>query len=80
MLSCKQNLTEREIYKSLASFKNNKSPGNDGLTEEFYCCLWNDIKDIFMKSLCESNKLKQLCVSQKQAIIKLLKERNKDKI
>ena len=64
MLSCKENLTEQEIYKSLASFKNNKSPGNDGLTEEFYCCLWNDIKDIFMKSLCESNKLKQLCVSQ----------------
>ena len=77
MLSCKENLTEREIYKSLASFKNNKSPGNDGLTEEFYCCLWNDIKDI---SLCESKKLKQLCVCQRQAIIKLLKEWNKDKI
>ena len=32
-----------------------------------------------MKSLCESKKLKQLCVSQRQAIIKLLKKPNKDK-
>ena len=74
MLSCEGNLTEQEIYKSLTSLKNNKAPGNDGLTKEFYCCFWNDIKDIFMKSLCESKKLKQLCVSQKQAIIKLLKK------
>ena len=35
MLSCEGNLTEQEIFKSLSSFKNNKSPGNDGLTEEF---------------------------------------------
>ena len=70
MLSCEGNLTEQEIYKSLTSFKNNESPGNDGCTKEFYC---------FMKSLCESKKLKQLCVSQRQAIIKLLEKPNKDK-
>ena len=74
MLSCEGNLTEQEIYKSLTSFKSNKSPGNDGLTKEFDSCFWNDIKDIFMKSLCECNKLKQLCVSQRQAIIKLLEK------
>ena len=79
VLSCEGNLTEQEIYKSLTSFKNNKSPGNDGLTKEFYCCFWNDIKDIFMKSLCESNKLKQLCDFQGQAIIKPLEKPNKDK-
>ena len=79
MLSCEGNLTEQEIYKLLTSFKNDKSPGNDGLTKEFYCCFWNYIKDIFMKSLCESKKLKQLCVSQRQAIIKLLEKPNEDK-
>ena len=31
-----------------------------------------------MKLLCESKKLKQLCVSQRQAIIKLLEKPNKD--
>ena len=30
-------LTEKEIYQSLISMENNKSPGNDGLTKEFYC-------------------------------------------
>ena len=32
-----------------------------------------------MKSLCESKKLKQLCVYQRQAIIKLFENPNKDK-
>ena len=30
ILSCEGNLTVQEIYKLLTSFKNNKSPGNDG--------------------------------------------------
>ena len=79
MLSCEGNLTEQEIYKSLTSFKNNKSPGNDWPTKEFYCCFWNNIKDIFMKSLCESHKSKQLCDFQRQAITKPLEKPNKDK-
>ena len=79
MLSREGNLTEQEIYKLLTSFKNNKLPCNNGLTKEFYCCFWNDIKHIFMKSLYESKKLKQLCVSQRQAIINLLEKPNKGK-
>ena len=78
-LSCEGNLTEKEIYNSLTSFENNKSPGNDGLTKEFYYTFWDDIKDIFMKSLKESKKLKYFCTSQRQAIIKLLEKPNKDK-
>ena len=79
MLSCEGELTEQEIFSALLSFKNNKSPGNDGLTKEFYHCFWEDIKDIFMNSLSESKKLKQLPASQMQAIIKLLEKPNKDK-
>ena len=56
-LSCERNLTEKEIYNSLISFENNKSPDNDGLTKEFYYTFWDDIKDTFMKSLKESKKL-----------------------
>ena len=78
-LSCEGNLTEKEIYNSLISFENNKSPGNDGLTKEFYCTFWDDIKDTFMKSLKESKQLKYLCASQGQPIIKLLEKPNKDK-
>ena len=78
-LSCEANLTEKEIYNTLISFENNKSPGNDGLTKEFYYTFWDDIKDTFMKSLKESKKLKYFCASQRQAIVKLLEKPNKDK-
>ena len=78
-LSCEKNLTEKEIYNSLISFENNKSSGNDGLTKEFYCTFWDDIKDTFMKSLKESKKLKYLCTLQWQVIIKLLEKPHKDK-
>ena len=53
-LSCEGNLTEKEIYNSLISFENKKSPDNDGLTKEFYNTFWDDIRDTFMKSLKES--------------------------
>ena len=29
--------------------ENNKSTGNDGLTKEFYCTFWIEIKNIFYK-------------------------------
>ena len=72
------NSTEKEIFNSLISFENNKSPGNDGLTKKFYCTFWDDIKD--MKWLKESKQLIHRCVSQQQAIIKFLKKPYKDKI
>ena len=46
LLSCEGNLTEKKIYKSLRSFENNKSLGNDGLTKEFYYTFWGDIEDL----------------------------------
>ena len=33
---CEGNLTEKELFTALKSMENNKSPGNDGLTKEFY--------------------------------------------
>ena len=29
--------------------ENNKSPGNDGHSKEFYECFWNEIKPIFIE-------------------------------
>ena len=62
----------------MISFDINKSPGNDGLTKKFYQTFWQDVKDIFFNSWQESKRLKYLCVSQRQAIIKLLEKPNKD--
>ena len=33
---CKDNLTAKDLYNSLKSMQSDKSPGNDGLTKEFY--------------------------------------------
>ena len=76
---CEEELTENDIYESMISFDNNKPPGNDGLTKEFYQTFWQDLKDIFFNSLQKSKRLKYLCTSQHQAIIKLLEKPNKDK-
>ena len=51
---CEGEVTEKEIYQSLISMENKKSPGNDGLTKEFYCTFWNEIENIFMNSPRES--------------------------
>ena len=40
-------LSEKELYMSLMSMQNNKSPGNDGLTKEFFVTFWEDIKGVF---------------------------------
>ena len=56
--------------------ENNKSPGNDDLTKEFYCTFWNERK--FLNSLRESKCLKAI-YTQRQAIIRFIEKPNKDK-
>ena len=63
-------MTESELM-SLKSIKNDKSPGNDGLTKEFYETFWEEIRKSFLKE--------KLSVSQKQAVIKLIEEKDRDK-
>ena len=50
----------------------NKSPGNDGLTQEFYEYFWNEICHTFYESYIESKNTKKLTTSQRQNIICLL--------
>ena len=44
---CDQELTVEDLKNSLFSMSGGKSPGNDGLTVEFYKFFWSEIKDIF---------------------------------
>ena len=48
---CEGNLTENECASSLKAMNNNKSPGSDGITTEFYKLFWNDIKIYLINSL-----------------------------
>ena len=44
-LECKCIINETKLLKALKSTKNDKSPGNDGITKEFYEFFWDAIKD-----------------------------------
>ena len=43
-----KDLSEPELFMALLGMENNKSPGNDGLTKEFYVSFWNEIKELFI--------------------------------
>ena len=68
-----------ELKETLEKCSNNKSPGNDGLTKEFYMFFWDEINESLYKSYMESTKLGKLSVSQRQNIISLLEKTGKDK-
>ena len=36
-------ISENELLKALKNMSNNKSPGNDGLTKEFYETFWENL-------------------------------------
>ena len=59
--------------------KNDKSPGNDEITKEFYEFFWDDIKNSLSDSIKKSFISGELSTSQKQAVIKLIEKRDRDK-
>ena len=42
----------------MISFERNKSPGNGGLTKEFYKTLWKDFKDAFFNLITRIQMIK----------------------
>ena len=58
--------------------QNNKSPGSDGITTEFYKIFWSDIKSYYVKSLNYSFENGDMTVMQKQGLISLLPKKNND--
>ena len=75
---CDGELTIEECLSALKSFANNKSPGNDGLTVEFYRKFWPIIGKHLVQSLNESYISGELSPSQRHAIITLL-DKGKDR-
>ena len=63
---CDGVLTVDECFEVLNTFKKNKSPGNDGLTAEFYKSFWHLFGKILVASLNKSYQIEELSNSQKQ--------------
>ena len=58
---------------------NDKSPGNDGFTKEFFETFWSEVKKTFLSCVSHSFDKGELCTSQRQAIIKLIEKKDRDK-
>ena len=76
---CEGKLTKMEIWNALNSMGNNKSPGNDGLSKEFYVCFFREIRSYLLDALHLSFTHGQLLNSQCQAMITLIVKKGKDK-
>ena len=74
-----KDVTEEELFLSLSEMKNDKSPGNDGLTCEFYKHFWDKVKVPLFESICHAKINGELSTSQRQAIIRLIEKKDKDK-
>ena len=85
-LKCEGAITKYELLKGVTSMNNDKSPGNDSITKEFYIKIWHVVKEL----LCASSTfcfftiqqffiVGELSASQKQAIVKLIDKKGRDK-
>ena len=59
----------------MKSMKNNKTPGNNGLTKEFYETFWDELKTPLMESVNQAFHTEILSISQRQAVIKLIEKK-----
>jgi hypothetical protein len=73
---CEGMITADECIKALKTMKKGKSPGNDGLTAEFYVKFWGPLSMHFIEAINESYLIGELTCSQKQAVITLLDKGN----
>ena len=58
--TCEGPITESELLNALKSMPNNKSPGNDVLTKEFYETFWEEIKIPLCNSVTKSYQNEEL--------------------
>jgi len=76
---CEGELTLAECFNTLSSFQCNKTPGNDGLTIEFYKRFWTLLGSLLVNFLNYAYKYGELSSSQKQALIVLIEKKDKDR-
>ena len=77
-LSCDGKVTQAECLKALDDFKNEKSPGTDGLPAEFYKYFWTELHPDMIRSFNFAYDNGSLSISQRTGIITLIPKPNKD--
>ena len=70
-----------ECEEAVLNLKDNKSPGIDGIPNEFYKTFWNDIKNILYSCLLYTFETGKISFTQRLSILSLLhKKGERDKI
>ena len=72
-------LSFAEACEALKNMKNNKSPGQDGFTVEFFKFFFNDIGHFLVRSINEGFSKQCLSVTQRQGVIICLPKEGKPK-
>jgi len=76
---CESDFSVSDLYETLKSMQGGRSPGNDGLGKEFYIHFWNEVGELLFNSFMDAKATGMLSSSQRQAIIKLLAKKDRDK-
>jgi len=77
--SMDKQLTMSECFAALKTSKKNITPGNDGLTIEFYLAFWPLVGKSFVECLNFAHHYCELSTSQKQAMITLTEKKDKER-
>ena len=79
MMACEGEVSLEEYYEVLQMFSNGKAPDNDGLAADFYKGFWDLLGHQFTDALNYSYKHGELSNSLKQAIIRLIDKKDRDR-
>jgi len=79
MMACQGKLSLVECYEALQMFSSGKAPDNDGLMADFYKGFWNLLGHQLTDALNYSYEHGEFSNSQKQAIIRLIDKKDRDR-
>ena len=71
-------MSVQECELALKAMENNKTPGTDGLTPEFYRYFWNLLGSFMVSSFTYAFRNGTLSISQRQGIISLIPKKKKN--
>ena len=76
--TCEGVMSVQECELALKAMENNKTPGTDGLTPEFYRYFWNLLGSFMVSSFNYAFRNGTLSISQRQGIISLIPKKKKN--
>ena len=76
---CEGQLMSVEVFDALSNMQADKTPGNDGLSKEFYLAFFDILCPNLLKCLNHAFEVGEPSMSQRQAVITLIEKKGKDK-